>query len=103
MPANNDTLLKDVDVQGVSMVVGVRREDKSLYVGALLGKPFTSEALAQAQAKPRPNPSPPNGPGLMFFQAQALESQAKAMAFRPGRARCITSSVANLNLHDDQI
>jgi hypothetical protein len=69
IPANNDTLLKDVDVQDVSMVVGVRREDKSLDVGALLGKPFTSEALAQAQAKPRPRPSHPNGPGLMFFQA----------------------------------
>jgi hypothetical protein len=74
MPANNDTLLKDIDVQDVSMVVGVRREDESLDVGALFGKPFY---LRGSGPKPRPRPSPPNGPGLMFFQAQA-------MAFRPG-------------------
>jgi hypothetical protein len=61
---------------------------------------FTTEALAQAQAKPRPGPSPPNGPGLMFFQARALQSQAQAMAFRPGQARCITKyAVTFILLH----
>ncbi|KAJ8597733.1 hypothetical protein M405DRAFT_298330 [Rhizopogon salebrosus TDB-379] len=31
--ANNDTLLKDVDLQGVSMAASVRREDKSRDAG----------------------------------------------------------------------
>ncbi|KAJ8580176.1 hypothetical protein M405DRAFT_834794 [Rhizopogon salebrosus TDB-379] len=57
MPANHDTLLKDIDVQDVSMVVGVRREDKSLDIGALFGKPFDLR-----------------GPGPSPDQAQALQT-----------------------------
>jgi hypothetical protein len=44
VPANNNTLLKDINVQDVSTVVGVWHEDKSRDVGALFGKPYMQKA-----------------------------------------------------------
>ena len=45
------------------------------------------EARAWAQTKPEPYSGPIWGPGLQFIQARALQSQAKAQAFRPSWAQ----------------
>jgi hypothetical protein len=75
-PTNNDTLLKDIDVQDVLMVVGVRGKDRSLDVGTLFGKPFylrgPGHGPSQAQARPDVLPGPsPSKPGPSHgFQAR---------------------------------
>jgi|SRR6266540_5965348 len=47
---------------------------------------------------PKPSLSPNPQPGLLFYEAWAPVSQAKALAFRPSRSRNITTNESDLFL-----
>jgi hypothetical protein len=85
-PANNDTLLKDIDVQDVLMVVGVRGKDKSLDVGTLFGKPFylRGPGPSPSQAQARPKPSKRAQPDVLPGPSPSKPGPSHGFQARPG-------------------